>query len=84
MIGGVASLSGAKIRALEKEGPRFMLAVGAGSSWFSGGTGGKGRVPSAAPAQLLLALWADGEKGFCLCMGKAILTACATAKRATC
>lgn len=73
---------------LGKEVPRFMVAVGAEPAPCSQegrGTGGKDRVPPhAAPAQISPALLAGGEKGFCLCMGKVVLTACATAERGIC
>lgn len=63
-----------------------MLAVGAGPAPHSPGAWeGRAGSPHAAPAQLSLALMAGGEKkGFCLCMGKVILTACAIAKRGIC
>lgn len=76
-------LLGAKKCELEKEVPRFLLAVGAGPAPL-GAQEGRAESPHAAPAQPSPALLAGGEEGFCLCMGKVILTACATAKRDIC
>lgn len=69
MNGRAASLLGAKRYELEKEVPRFMLAVGAGPAPHSlGAQEGRAESPHAAPAQP--SLLAGGEEGFCLCMAE--------------